>query len=86
MIADSAAQELKTVPLSNNIICKRIKKIADDINNQLVTNVHRNEFSLQIDDAQSVQAIKMLTSFAKHDLLIKIATLLKIYSSARSFY
>ena len=42
MIGDSAAQELKAVPLSNNTICKRNKKIADDINDQLVTNMRGN--------------------------------------------
>ena len=47
IIGDLAAQELKTVPLSNNTVCKRIKKIADDINDQLITNMRGNEFSLQ---------------------------------------
>ena len=51
MIGDSAMQKLKTIPLSNNTICKRIKKIADDINNQLVTNMPGNEFSLQLHKA-----------------------------------
>ena len=48
MIGDSAAQELKTVPLS---ICKRFEKIADNINDQLVTNMRGNEFNLQVDEA-----------------------------------
>ena len=52
MIGDSAAQELKTTALSNNTICKKIEKIADDINDQLVTNMRGNEFSLQIDEAR----------------------------------
>ena len=51
MIGDSAVQEVKTIPLSHNTICKRIEKIADDINDQLVTNMRGNEFSLQIDEA-----------------------------------
>ena len=51
MIDNSAAQELKTIPISNNTICKRIEKIADDINDQLVTNLRGNEFSLQLDEA-----------------------------------
>ena len=48
MIGDSAAQELKTVPLS---ICKRFEKIADNINDQLVTNMRGNKFNLQVDEA-----------------------------------
>ena len=51
MIGDSNAQELKTVPLSNNNIYRRIERIADDINDHLVTNMRRNEFSLQLDEA-----------------------------------
>ena len=51
MIGHSAAQELKTVSLSNNTICRRNEKTADDINDQLVTNIRRNELSLQLDEA-----------------------------------
>ena len=80
MIGDSAAQELKTVPLSNNTICKRFEKIADDINDQLVTDMRGNEFSLQIDEAT------ISTSNKDHDLLIKMATLLKICTFASPFY
>ena len=36
MIGKSAAQELKAVPLLNTIICRRIHRIADDVNDQLV--------------------------------------------------
>ena len=38
MIGDFAAQELKTVPHSNNTICKRIEKIADDTNDIIRTS------------------------------------------------
>ena len=51
IIGNSAAQELKTIPISNYTICKRIEKIADDVNDQLVTNLRGNEFSLQLDEA-----------------------------------
>ena len=47
MIGESAAQKLKAVPLSNNTISRRINKISDDINNQLVAKMRGNEFSLQ---------------------------------------
>ena len=51
MIGESAAQKLKAVPLSNNTICRRIHKISDDINDQLVAKMRGNEFSLQLDEA-----------------------------------
>ena len=61
MIGDSVAQELKIIPLSNKNICRKIERIADDINDQLVTNMHENEFSLQLDEATISTKIKMLT-------------------------
>ena len=51
MIGESAAQKLKAVPLSNNTICRKIDKILDDINDQLVVKMRGNEFSLQLDEA-----------------------------------
>ena len=43
MIEEAAVQEL---PLSSNTICKRMEKISDDINDQLVAKMHENDFSL----------------------------------------
>ena len=51
VIGELAAQKLKAVPLSNNIISRRINKISDDINDQLVAKMRENEFSLQLDEA-----------------------------------
>ena len=50
-IIEESAQKLKAVPLSNNTISRRIDKISDDINDQLVAKMRGNEFSLQLDEA-----------------------------------
>ena len=49
-IGESAAEKLKAVPLSNNTIGRRIDKILDDINDQLVAKMRGTEFSLQLDE------------------------------------
>ena len=46
MIGKSVAQKQKAVPLSNNTTNRRIDKISDDINDQLVVKMCENEFSL----------------------------------------
>ena len=51
MIAESVAQKLKAVLLSNNSIWRRIDKTSDDISDQLVAKMRGNEFSLQLDEA-----------------------------------
>ena len=35
MIGESVAQKLKAAPFSNNIICRKIDQISDDIGDQL---------------------------------------------------
>ena len=50
-IGELVAQKLKAVPLSNNTISRRIDKILDDINDQLVAKIRGNKFSLQLDEA-----------------------------------
>ena len=59
MIGESAAQKLKAVPLSNNTISRRIAKILDDINDQLVAKMRGNEFSLQLDEATTSTSNKV---------------------------
>ena len=49
MIGESVAQKLKVVLLSNNIICKKIDKISDIVD-QLVAKMRGNEFSLPLDE------------------------------------
>ena len=60
MTGESAAQKLNTVPLSNITICRRVNKISDDINDQLVAKMCKNEFSLQLISQQPEPVIKML--------------------------
>jgi len=85
MIEESAVQKLKAVPLSNNTICRRIDKISEDINDQLVAKMRGNEFSLQLNEATTSTSNKMLTCCATYALLITTTTSLKICSFVSPF-
>ena len=51
MIGVSAGKLLSKVPLSNNTISRRIKHIAEDLNDQLIEKIKGKEFGLQLDEA-----------------------------------
>ena len=45
-----AAEKLKMVPLSDNIMCRRIDDMAQDIQDQLIDETKQPEFGLQLDE------------------------------------
>ena len=64
IIGKSVAQKLKAVPLSNNIICRKIDKIFYDISDQLVAKMRGNEFTLQLHEATASTSDKDTASTA----------------------
>lgn len=50
MIGESAAKEIKNIPLSNNTISRRIHDMAEDINEQIVGKLS-GLFAIQLDEA-----------------------------------
>ena len=48
---EGAAQKLKMVPLSDDIMCHRIDDIAQDIQDQMIDEMKQPEFGLQLDKA-----------------------------------
>jgi hypothetical protein len=51
MVGESAGKLLLKVPLSNNKISRRIRHMAEDINDQLIEKMKGVEFGLQLDEA-----------------------------------
>ena len=48
---EGAAEKLKMVPLSDDIMCRRIDDMAQDIQDQLIDEMKEPEFGLQLDEA-----------------------------------
>ena len=48
---EGAAEKLKMVPLSDDIMCRRIDDMAQDIQDQLIDKMKEPEFGLQLDEA-----------------------------------
>lgn len=51
MFGDGFAQQLKSIPLSNDTVSRRISDISEDLNEQLMEKLKNNIFGLQVDEA-----------------------------------
>ncbi|XP_040297427.1 zinc finger BED domain-containing protein 5-like [Bufo bufo] len=51
MLDEASAAKIKTIPLSNDTVARRINDIADDLNEQLVDKLKDKRFALQFDEA-----------------------------------
>ena len=50
-LIEGAVQKLKMVPLSDDIMCRRIDDIAQDVQDQMIDEMKQPEFGLQLDKA-----------------------------------
>ena len=50
-VIEEAAEKLKMVPLLDDIMCRRIDDMAQDIQDQLIDEMKQPEFGLQLDEA-----------------------------------
>lgn len=51
MLDDASAAKIKTIPLSNDTVARRINDIANDLQEQLVDKLKDKRFALQFDEA-----------------------------------
>jgi len=67
MVDKTAADKIKTVPLSNDTVSRRIDKMGTDIVEQLLDKLRAGEsFSLQLDESVDVSGQAQLVAFARY--------------------
>lgn len=51
MLDEASVTKLKTIPVSNDTISRRISDIANDVDEQLIEKIKKKRFALQVDEA-----------------------------------
>lgn len=61
----NTAEKLKTVPLSNDSVCRRVDKMGEDIVEQVVGKLS-GSFSLQLDESTDISGNAQLVGFVRY--------------------
>ncbi|XP_025418956.1 zinc finger MYM-type protein 6-like, partial [Sipha flava] len=68
MIGAKEANKLKTIPLSNDTISRRINEMSTDVHNQIVQNLKSSEyFSIQFDESTDVTNLAQFLCFVRYE-------------------
>ncbi|KAL4083746.1 hypothetical protein QTP88_029062 [Uroleucon formosanum] len=65
MFGDNLAQQLKSIPLSNDTVSRRISDISEDLNEQLFEKLKNNVFGLQVDEATDKHRQSYLLAYVR---------------------
>jgi zinc finger BED domain-containing protein 5/7/8/9 len=68
MLGDSYVASLRTVPLSDNTVERRISRISEDIFDQLIVTLRSSYFSLQVDEATDTVKDSHLIAYVRYIL------------------
>lgn len=68
MLGEKSAETLKTVPLSNDSIRRRIFDISDDLQEQLIEPLTDKRFSLQFDEATDSNKDCLFIAYVRFDI------------------
>ena len=69
VLGDSAEKKLASLPLSNDTIKRRIRDMADDVEQQVVAEIlgaPLNTFSIKLDESTDVSSCAQLLVFARY--------------------
>ena len=74
---EETSKKLPTISLSNNTVPRRIAKLSNDVNEQIVTKLKESKFfSLQLDEATDVARVSQLLAYIRVASNIDIEDLL----------
>ena len=66
MNGDKVNEKIKEIPLSADIICRRISETSQDIKCQLIDRVKRGKYALQLDKSTDVSGSAQLIVFVRY--------------------
>ncbi|XP_072377774.1 zinc finger BED domain-containing protein 5-like [Diabrotica undecimpunctata] len=66
MLDDKAKKLVRTIPLSNNTISRRIGDLTEDVKATLLSRIKSTKFSLQIDESTDVAGLAILIAFVRY--------------------
>ena len=68
MLDDASAAKIKTIPLSNDTVARRINNIANDLKEQLVDKLKDKRFALQFDEATDSNKDCLFIAYVRFDM------------------
>jgi hypothetical protein len=63
MLGEKCAQQLCSIPLSNNTVSWRISDISEDLEEQLMEKLRNNHFAIQINEATDCSGVAHLIAY-----------------------
>ncbi|XP_008181076.1 zinc finger BED domain-containing protein 5-like [Acyrthosiphon pisum] len=66
MLDDKSAKHLSIIPLSNNTVARRIKDLACNVSETLVSRIKYTKFALQMDESTDIAGLAVLLVFVRY--------------------